>query len=109
MKRWITLLLLPLALLLAVPAGALTLDEARAQGLVGERADGYVGVVANGSGEVQALVNNVNSQRRAAYAKIASNTGAPIDAVAAQAGAKLIAQRPAGEWVTDAGGKWRKK
>lgn len=38
-------LLLACLLILALPAWALNLDEAKHQGLVGEQADGYLGIV----------------------------------------------------------------
>ena len=100
-RRWITHALLALAI---------DLNSARSQGLVGERADGYVAVVANGaSPEVKALVKSVNDKRRATYSNIAKKQGIPVEAVAAQAGAKLTSERPKGEWVTDKSGKWRQK
>ena len=61
-------------LLLFVPlaAVALTLDEAREKGLVGEDSTGYIGAVSpNPTKEVQALVDDVNAKRRAAYEKVA--------------------------------------
>ena len=52
------MLSLMLSLGLSTLALALTLDEAKAQGLVGEKVDGYVAaVVANPAAEVQALVD----------------------------------------------------
>jgi uncharacterized protein YdbL (DUF1318 family) len=106
MKRsWIVALLLAVAL----PALALTLDEARAKGVLGERADGYVGVVKeNASSEAEALADEVNAARRVRYEEIAKRTGAPVEAVAALAGQKLIAAAAPGQWVDDGSG-WRKK
>jgi hypothetical protein len=102
---WIAALVLAIAL----PALALDLDEARAKGKVGERADGYVAAVKDdASDEVKALVADVNAKRRAHYEEIAQRTGAPVEAVAALAGQKLLANAPAGQWVNDGNG-WRKK
>lgn len=94
----------------ALPALALTLDEAKAQGLVGERADGYVGVVdPSAPAEVRRLVEDVNAKRREAYEQIAKKNGVPVDAVAALAGAKLIEKTPPGQYVMGADGRWRRK
>lgn len=110
-RRW--LLLIPLLVPLvwaARPALALTLDEAKAQGLVGERPDGFVGiVVTNPPPELRALVGEVNDKRRAAYEEIARKNGVPVDAVAALAGRKLIEKTPPGQWIMDAQGNWMRK
>ena len=96
----------------ALPAHAsgINLDRAKGQGLVGEKADGYVAIVAPQSNPlIQALVNNVNAKRRAAYAEIARKNATSVDAVARLAGEKLLARASSGAWVTDADGVWRKK
>jgi len=100
-----------LALVIALPALAiaLDLDGARSNGALGERSDGYVAAVSDSpSSEVAKLAEQVNAQRRAHYEEIAKKTGAPVEAVAALAGQKLIANRPSGEWVHDGSG-WKKK
>ena len=74
------------AFLILVPmaAFALTLDEARQQGLVGEDWTGYVAAVSpNPSKEVQALVTEVNDKRRAVYEKVARETSTAKDPVTA--------------------------
>lgn len=110
MKRlWLAAIALALALALALPVLALDLDEARAKGVLGERADGYVAAVkADPPAEVKALAAQVNAARRAHYEEIAKRNGAPVEAVAALAGQKLIAGAPAGQWVDDGSG-WRRK
>ena len=96
--------------LLAGPALAISLDEAKAQGLVGERVDGFVGTVdAKAPAEVRELVERINAERRARYEELAQQRGVPMDAVARIAGEKLIERTPAGQFVTDAGGRWRQK
>jgi len=96
-------------LALVAPALALDLDDAKAAGSIGEKPDGYVDVVsASASTEVKALVADVNSKRRAAYAKIAQQNGAPLADVAALAGKKLIEGAPSGTWV-NVGGQWQEK
>ena len=104
------MLLLAVALAATANASGMDLDRAKDQGLVGERADGYVGiVVAQTNSLVQAMVNQVNQKRRAAYEEIAKKNGTSVDAVALLAGEKLIERAPKGAWVTDPQGNWRQK
>ena len=99
-----------LFLLGALSANAATLDDAKAAGQIGESVDGYVHLVdKNAPAAVKALVKDVNNKRRAKYASIAKERGVPVEDVAALAGAKLVKRAPAGEYVMDSNGKWRKK
>jgi uncharacterized protein YdbL (DUF1318 family) len=110
MKLMLRLGAVLLVLCTALPAAAQSLDEAKAEGQVGERIDGYVGVVdANAPGEVRALVDEVNAERREKYAEIAAERGTSVQAVAQIAGQKLIARAPGGEYVLGADGQWRQK
>ena len=94
----------------ALPAAAQSLDQAKAAGQVGERIDGYLGVVdANAPGDVRAMVDRINAQRRAKYAEIAAERGTSVQAVAQIAGEKLIERAARGEYVLGANGKWRQK
>lgn len=102
------LLSMLLSLASAGIAQAGPLDDAKAQGLIGERADGYVGAV-SAEADVQALIDKVNAGRQAKYAEIAAKRGAPVAAVAAIAGKKLIERSPAGQYIMDSSGQWRKK
>jgi uncharacterized protein len=96
--------------MLAFPrlAIALTLDEARRQGLVGERPDGYIGAVRDASG-VQALVSSVNTQRREQYERTARETGRSRSEVEAVAGRSLIERAQPGWYVMGSDGSWRQK
>jgi uncharacterized protein len=99
-----------LLLLAAAPSAALDLESAKRAGALGERADGFVGAVqANPTAEVAALVKEVNEKRRAHYAEIAKRNNVPIDAVAREAGRKLIERAAPGHWVTDEEGRWYQK
>jgi uncharacterized protein YdbL (DUF1318 family) len=109
------LVLVCLALLPAV-AFALTLDEAREQGLIGEDWNGYVAAVsATPSADVQALVADVNAKRKAVYEKIAKQNSTAQDPVSAdeiaRVGApKVFEKAPAGTFVRSAAGQpWKKK
>ena len=99
-----------LFMLTALPAAAQSLDGAKAAGQVGERIDGYVGVVdASTPGDVRAMVDQVNAERRQKYAEIAAERGTSVEAVAQIAGQKLIARAPGGQYVLGADGEWRQK
>jgi hypothetical protein len=91
-------------------ASAGNLDAAESAGKIGEGVDGYVHLVdKNAPADVKALVKEVNAKRRGKYASIAKKNGAPVEEVAALMGAKLVERAPAGEYVLDSNGKWRKK
>ncbi|CAI4031022.1 hypothetical protein DNFV4_01454 [Nitrospira tepida] len=91
-----------------IPAWALSLDEAKAKGLVGEKPSGYLGVV-SGGGEVQALVNDINQKRRQAYEDIASRNKTNIKDVESLAGEKAIQNTKPGHFVQSPSGQWIKK
>ena len=94
----------------ALAAQAEEIDSAKQSGLVGEQVDGYLGLVrADAPAPVQALVEEVNTKRRSAYQEIAARNGASVDAVARLAGAKLLERAPAGEYVRDDTGAWKRK
>jgi uncharacterized protein YdbL (DUF1318 family) len=96
--------------LLAGPARAASLDDAKAAGVVGEKVDGFLGVVdAKAPADVRAMVDRINAERLAKYAEIAKKQGTPTDAVAKIAGQKLIERTPKGQYVLGADGQWRKK
>lgn len=95
--------------LLASPAFALTLEEARTGGLIGETARGYVAPVQAPTPEVTALVNRINGGRRAEYDRIARNTGTPLEQVEQRAAQKIYEQLPRGTYVQAAGGRWTRK
>lgn len=88
-------------------AYAMTLQEAKAAGLLGEKADGYVGVV-SATPEANQIAASVNAQRRAAYQDMATRNGTSLDAVEALAGQTAINKTPGGQYV-DPGGGWQIK
>ena len=79
---------------------------ARAAGEVGEQPDGYLGVVAGGSGELRAIVSNINIQRKSAYTQKAAASGATVEQLAFTSGCNLIAQTSAGEKYRSPDGVW---
>jgi len=95
---------------------ALTLDDARAQGLVGEDWTGYVAAVsASPSAEVKALIADVNAKRKAVYEQIAKQNSTAQDPVSAddiaRIGAPKVFERAApGTYIrTAAGQPWKRK
>jgi uncharacterized protein YdbL (DUF1318 family) len=97
-----------IAVLAAVPAFALDLHGARASGQIGEKADGYVSAL-QPSGDVNALVADVNAKRKAEYARISAEKGQPVDVVAKLAAEEIIKSLPSGASYQDAGGAWKKR
>ncbi|MCC6139235.1 MAG: YdbL family protein [Nitrospira sp.] len=88
-------------------AHALSLDEAKAKGLVGEKSSGYLGAV-SGEDEVHALVREINAKRRQAYEEIAQKNGTHVTAVETLAGQKAIQNTKPGHHVEGPNG-WIKK
>lgn len=90
------------------PALATTLDEARAQGLVGERPDGLIAAVpSTATTEIATLVAEINAARLNSYRQLASKDGAPVEAVQAIAGEKLMGKaRENGWYVMAPSGTW---
>ena len=89
---------------------ALTLDEAKAQGLVGERPDGYIAAVAAAPSEaVTALVSSTNDGRRKVYADLAQRNGITVQAVGVVSGEKLQGSTPAGQYIQLPNGQWQQK
>ena len=94
----------------AAPAWAVTLDQAKAQGLVGERPDGYIGPVNQPvTQEIAALIAQVNAGRHQAHEDVARRNGTPIANVEALAGQKLVSRAGPGEFVMQPGGQWVKR
>ena len=108
LTAWTTVALL--GLLLAGPAWAVTLQEAKDQGLVGEQRDGYVGLVAGtAAAEVRDLVRDVNDERRRRYEQIARDNGITVEQVAAVAWERAVQATRSGHYVQDENGRWVRK
>jgi uncharacterized protein YdbL (DUF1318 family) len=100
------LLLSALLALLATPAFALDLHQARASGQVGEKTDGYVAALQS-TAEVQALAAEVNAKRKAEYASISQKNGQSVDVVAKLAAEQIINGLPVGSKYQAADGSWK--
>lgn len=92
----------------AESASAITLDQARSQGLVGERPDGLVGAVSsNAATDVAAMIAEINAARLDSYRRLSAKDGAPVEAVQAIAGEKLTSKaRENGWYVMGTDGRW---
>jgi len=109
MRRFAAALLMALAAVAALPAGAIELEAARAQGLVGETRSGFVAPVNAASAEVQSLVEDVNAKRRSHYLSIARRNGVDLEEVGRMTAEKLINGLPSGAYFEAASGGWRQK
>ena len=89
-------------------AYAIDLGTAKNNGLVGETANGYIAAVKSPSGDVNALIQSINGQRKAKYKQIAQKNGTSLNAVESLAGKKAIDKTQKGHYVL-IGGKWKKK
>lgn len=111
MKKLFSKSLILVSFILLIPSAfALTLQEAKTEGLVGELRNGYVGlVVESAPAEVVSMVRDVNNQRRELYRDIAQQNGITVEQVAALAFEKAVEATPAGQYLQDAGGAWVRK
>lgn len=101
--------LLLLGILITLPALAISLDEAKGQGLIGEANSGYIAIVETSSPELVKLVKQVNTKRKSAYAQIAKRNNIDIAQVAARAAEKLEQRLSPGEFYQDNLGRWVQK
>ncbi|MDR8523603.1 MULTISPECIES: YdbL family protein [Shewanella] len=102
------LVVLIASLLLSFNAFAISLQDAKAQGLVGEQINGYLGVVKN-SAEAKAVVSSVNAKRKAHYEKIANKNQISVSDVAKLAAEKAIQATKKGHYIQNRSGNWVKK
>lgn len=108
LTAWTTIALL--GMFLAGPVWAITLQEAKDQGLVGEQRDGYVGLVAGtAAAEVRDLVREINEERRRRYEQIARDNGITVEQVAAVAWERAAQATRSGHYLQDDNGSWVRK
>lgn len=103
-----------LAFCLALPAMAMSLDEAKnalesakSQGLVGETPTGYLAAVSSDQ-KAQEIVGAINDARREAYKKIAEKHGIAVTKVETVAGQKAVEKTPSGQYI-QVNDSWVKK
>ncbi|WP_191603034.1 YdbL family protein [Marinomonas algicola] len=106
MKK-IQLITLLTAVCLSISAWALSLDEAKNQGIVGEASSGYLGMVVQNA-DAKSLINEINMKRKAQYLKLAEKNGLTLSQVEALAAKKAIEKTQNGHYV-ESNGQWLKK
>lgn len=117
MKRLIRTILASLALAIAsvglvapAQAGDPQIETAKQQGVVGETISGFLGIVDGGADPALVrAVQDINNKRRAAYDKLAQQTGTTMEQVARVTGEKLIAAAAPGEYIMNDSGSWTRK
>lgn len=103
-------LVLSLFLLFPTIGLALSLDQAKQQGLVGETTSGYLEAVSsNPSKEVVSLVAEINRRRKAEYQQIATKNGTDLSAVEKLAAKKAFDKTAPGNYIKRPNGQWVKK
>ncbi len=108
MKKLIAIIML--TLLASNSAWAIDLKGAKSNGLVGERNDGYLGyVVKPASDEVQALVKDVNTKRKAKFKASAQKNNVTTEQVANRFYQLAVTKTGSGHYYQDASGNWLKK
>jgi len=100
--------IMAVALTMTFSAWALTLNEAKQQGLVGEMPNGYLGAVIS-KPEVAKLVASVNEKRKTIYLKLARKNNLTMKQVTALAGEKSLSKTVSGHLIKNASGEWVKK
>ncbi|NMR24512.1 YdbL family protein [Pseudoalteromonas sp. NEC-BIFX-2020_015] len=92
---------------LSFSAWAISLDDAKSQGLVGEDSSGYLGLVVQNA-EAKTVVDEINAKRKAQYLKLAKKNNLSLAQVEALAAAKTIEKTQVGHFV-EVNGEWVKK
>jgi uncharacterized protein YdbL (DUF1318 family) len=97
-------------MLLVQTAWAIDINDAKAQGLVGEANSGYLAAVQGSvSGEVRALIADVNGKRKSKFQDTAKKNGVSVAQVANRFYELAVRNTDAGHYYQDTGGRWRKK
>lgn len=105
-----TLTLVALLFIFGTPAWAISLDDAKDQGLVGEQLNGYLGLIRNNaSGDVKALVSDINAKRRAAYIDKAREAGVDPQIMEIRIGERLQQRAESGHYIQNSNGQWTRK
>jgi len=95
------------AVCMSFSAWAISLDDAKNQGLVGEDSSGYLGLVVQNA-EAKVVIDTINAKRKAQYLKLAQKNNLSLSQVEALAAAKTIEKTQSGHFV-EVNGDWVKK
>ncbi|MBB1400107.1 YdbL family protein [Pseudoalteromonas sp. SG45-1] len=106
-KKKLNIITLVSAVCMSFSAWAISLDDAKNQGFVGEDSSGYLGLVVQNA-EAKAVVDDINTKRKAQYLKLAKKNNLSLSQVEALAAAKTIEKTQSGHYV-EVNGNWVKK
>ncbi|MBH0027797.1 YdbL family protein [Pseudoalteromonas sp. SWN29] len=106
-KKKLNIITLVSAVCMSFSVWAISLDDAKNQGLVGEDSSGYLGLVVQNA-EAKAVVDDINTKRKAQYLKLAKKNNLSLSQVEALAAAKTIEKTQSGHYV-EVNGNWVKK
>ena len=106
-KNKLNIVTLISAVCMSFSVWAMSLDEAKSQGLVGENSSGYLGLVVQNAA-AKAVVDDVNEKRKAQYLKLAKKNNLSLAQVEALAAAKTIEKTQGGHYI-EVNGNWVKK
>lgn len=112
LRGLLSVLAVVLAVLWTAPHAAAdqALDTYRAAGVIAERYDGYVELrAADAPAEARALVDSVNDQRRAIYARRAEETNVPVEEVGKLYATKITETAPPGTYFRQQSGTYVRK
>lgn len=85
------------------------LDQYRMDGVIAERYDGYTETRGSAPRDAAALVQDVNSQRRAIYEKRAKEQNVPVSAVGSLFATKIAEGAPRGTYFKMQDGSFKRK
>ncbi|NQZ32303.1 MAG: YdbL family protein [Oceanospirillaceae bacterium] len=109
-KAFSTIAALLLLISFSTFSAALSMDQAKAQGLIGETSSGYLGSVKSGpSAAVANLIKSINVQRKAAFATKATKAGVSVSVMAKRVAQRLFQKAAKGAYLQSPAGKWYKK
>lgn len=91
-------------------AFALTLQQAKQQGLVGETRTGFIATIdPPAPAKVKQLINRVNNQRKTTYNSISKSNNISLSIVQQRAYQKAVQKTQAGHFYQNSAGKWQRK
>jgi len=93
---------------IAFSAWAISINDAKQQGLVGEMSNGYLGLVVD-SPEAKKLVSVVNEKRKNIYINLARKNKITMEQVTTLAGKKSFSKTKPGHYIKNNAGQWFKK
>ncbi|MEB3701783.1 YdbL family protein [Candidatus Bealeia paramacronuclearis] len=102
--RYLTLALVTFSVFIGVELNAISLDAARAQGVVCEGNNGFLVAQGAASSDVQQLISTVNAQRTQEYQNIQSSNGSSLTDVMSIAAQQIAGSVPSGTYIMDASG-----